>query len=854
MANLSLYLLGAPRVKLGENYIEVKPRKALALLIYLAVTADRHARDSLATLLWPNSDQRKARHALRSRLSELKLTLGADWIEMDQDLVSLRAGFWLDVSEFHHYLAEDANDPQHLVAAVELYRDYFLSGFTLPDCPEFDEWQFYQSESLQQSLSSALERLSALLSDQSDFEKAVSHARRRLALDPLHEPAHRQLMQLYARTGRYTAALRQYHLCHQVLDRELGVSPSPEITALYNDIRTRRPKSVDPHSPAWRPPRHNLPTQTSLFIGRESELADIKGLLLGEPACRLLSLIGPGGIGKTRLALAAAARIRDSFPDGVYFVSLVPVGKVELIVPTIAKALNFNFHGRTNPKELLLDYLRQKELLLVVDNFEHLLDGAHLLAEILRYAPGVTLLATSRERLNLQEEWVLEVRGLPFPDGDDRTSEVAATLHPTATSEALTSYSAVQLFMQRARQSETSFEPTADEMADIGRICRLVEGMPLALELSAPWIKVLNCQEIAGEIQRSLDFLTTSFQDMPERHRSLRVVFEQTWERLSTAERTVLKQLSVFRSGCTREAAELVTGATLPVLASLVDKALLRRTNLGRYEMHELLRQYTSARLDASGQCETAQEAHCFYFTTFLHHREADLKGRRQVAALNEIEADFDNVRAAWQWAVSCKKYEVVGLALESICLFCVMRNRYQGCLELLRLGREQLAPAAGERPHPIWGRILARAPSPARVFLEPLADVRARVEIALTIAREHGDQAEVAFCLWRLGVAVLSDSDNFSEALACCEQSLTLYQALDDRFYQAKLLDQAGIWCLRLNQSERGASSSEQVPSLHRDLGDKLASQIHSARWGGSPIIVANMPRAEASWQKDTF
>jgi tetratricopeptide (TPR) repeat protein len=405
--------------------------------------------------------------------------------------------------------------------------------------------------------------------------------------------------------------------------------------------------------------------------------------------------------------------------------------------------------------------------------------------------------------------------------------------------------------MQRARQSETSFDPSADEMADIGRICRLVEGMPLALELSAPWIKVINCQEIAGEIQRSLDFLTTSFQDVPERHRSLRVVFEQTWERLSTAERTVLKQLSVFRSGCTREAAELVTGATLPVLASLVDKALLRRTNLGRYEMHELLRQYTSGRLEASGQCETAQEAHCFYFTNFLHHREADLKGRRQVAALNEIESDFDNVRAAWQWAVSCKKYEVVGRALESICLFCVMRNRYQGCLELLRLGQEQLAPAAGERPHPIWGRILARAPSPARVFLEPLADVRARVEIALTIAREHGDQAEVAFCLWRLGVAVLSDSDNFSEALACCEQSLTLYQALDDRFYQAKLLDQAGIWCLRLNQSERGARLIQQGASLHRDLGDKIGLSNSLGSLGWIAYHCGQYAEAEANWQE---
>jgi predicted ATPase len=271
-------------------------------------------------------------------------------------------------------------------------------------------------------------------------------------------------------------------------------------------------------------------------------------------------------------------------------------------------------------------------------------------------------------------------------------------------------YSAVELFTQRARQVDARFAPSAADLAAIARICRLVEGLPLAIELAAPWIRTLSCREIAAEIEQNLDFLTTSLRNVPRRHRSLRAVFEQTWQKLSPEEQEVLQQLSVFRGGCTREAAQQVTGAQLPLLASLVDRALLRRTNTGRYLLHELLRQYTGAKLELAGREEAARAAHCLYYADFLHQREADVKGRRQAAALDEIEADFDNVRVAWGWATSRQDYEAVARALESLYWYCVMRNRYQELLELLRAGREQLAPAAGERPHLVWGWVLARA------------------------------------------------------------------------------------------------------------------------------------------------
>jgi predicted ATPase len=297
--------------------------------------------------------------------------------------------------------------------------------------------------------------------------------------------------------------------------------------------------------------------------------------------------VGPGGIGKTRLALAAMAKLREAFADGVHLVSLAPVGEAADIVPTIANALGLAFFGSAAPIEQLLSYLAPKQLLLVVDNFEHLLEEAALLSDILARAPQVTLLATSRERLKLREEWVYAVPGLALPPaGNELTLDWAR-------------YSAVELFTQRARQTAGDFAPTGAEMDALIRICRLVEGMPLALELAAPWTRTLSCHEIADEIQYSLDFLSTPLRNVPERHRSIGVVFEQTWQRLPAEERSVLQRLSVFRGGCTRTAAEAVAGATLPVLSSLQDKALVRRTPLGRYELHELIRQFAGAQLQA---------------------------------------------------------------------------------------------------------------------------------------------------------------------------------------------------------------------------------------------------------------
>jgi predicted ATPase len=325
---------------------------------------------------------------------------------------------------------------------------------------------------------------------------------------------------------------------------------------------------------------HNLPHAAAPFVNRVSEIAEITDRL-NDPSCRLLTLVGPGGIGKTRLAMPVAANCAEQFDDGVYFVPLHSVDSPDFILSAIIDVVSPQSRSGGDLKHQFLQYLREKALLLVLDNFEHLLDGADLLTEILEAAPDVKLLVTSREALNLQEEWRYSVTGLQYP-------ETTAAEQPGA-------YSAVQLFVERARQVRGDLS-LADEQAAVVRVCRLVEGMPLALELAAVWSRALHTNEIATEIQRSLDFLSTSLRNVPQRHQSMPAVFEQTWRRLTDEEQLVFRALSVFRSGFRREAAEAVAGVSMRVLSNLMDKSLLTREPNGRYQIHELLRQYAQTR------------------------------------------------------------------------------------------------------------------------------------------------------------------------------------------------------------------------------------------------------------------
>ncbi|MGD9100534.1 MAG: BTAD domain-containing putative transcriptional regulator [Anaerolineae bacterium] len=507
MNRLAISLLGPLRVTLdGKPATPFEADTARALLAYLAThTEAPQRRETLAGLLWPEQPEPEALANLRQALKRLRGAIGdrdADppFLHVSRKSIQFNpaSDYWLDVAAFgdaiaasqehrHRCLEACRSCMRRLAEAIEVYRGDFLAGFSLPSVP-FEEWLLVQRERLHRQTLDALSHLAAYHERRGEWELAGRHARRQVELEPWRESAQRGLMRALALSGERGAALAQYEVCCRTLAEELGVEPEEETTALYE--RIRQGDELESLSPV---PPCNLPTYLTPFVGREAVLAEIEERL-GDPDCRLLSLVGPGGSGKTRLAVEAGAAQVAAFENGAFFVRLAPLGSVEAIVPTVARALGFSFYAseggarQVEPRQQLLDYVRQKSLLLIMDNFEHLLDGVDLVTDILKTAPDVSILATSRARLNVQGEQLFPVAGMDVPD-EEMLEEATQS---TRSARDATQYSAVKLFLSSARRVQPDFELTSDNLADVARICRLVQGMPLGILLAAGWVEMLT--------------------------------------------------------------------------------------------------------------------------------------------------------------------------------------------------------------------------------------------------------------------------------------------------------------------------------------------------------------------------
>jgi predicted ATPase/DNA-binding SARP family transcriptional activator len=682
MFRFALHLLGPPRLELNDEPVTINRLKVLGLLVYLAISPHPQRRDHLATLFWPGYESSSARGNLRRTLSDLNGTLDHHWLRVDGEQVSLahNDGFWTDVDEFHVCLASctthghpasevcpDCLDP--LRQAVDLYQDDFLTGFTLSDSPEFDDWQLFQSESLRREMTNALEKLARGLSAQNELEEATTFVRHWLTLDPLQESAHRQLMWLLAARGQRNAALAQYEACREILRSEIDIDPTAETTTLHEQIRSGEVKVVvQPQQEAPQRSRTNLPPAPQSFVGRLREIDEILNLLRDEPACQLLTLVGLGGIGKTSLTLQVLHRCTGAFADGICFVPLAEVTSRANLTTAIADALGLPLAG-AEPSIQIRNFLHNKKMLLFLDNFEQLLPagGADLLSDLIAGAGDVKILITARERLNLQQEWVFPLHGLRYPGDEWQPGDPAE------------SYEAVALFLSCARKVDVTFPLSDETIADVVDICRMLEGIPLAIVLAASWLRVMPIQDIAAEIESSLDFLTASLRDLPERHRSMNAVLQQSWRLLNREEQTLFSRLSVFRGGFERRAAESIADARLPLLASLVDKSLLRRNKSRRYEIHSLVRQFASEQLQRSPEeYQEIQHRHSNYFTHFLQQIKEELKGREDLHAAEKIRIDIENVRGAWQWAIDARDLEKLGRMAEALLLFYDIKSWFQ--------------------------------------------------------------------------------------------------------------------------------------------------------------------------------
>lgn len=517
-----------------------------------------------------------------------------------------------------------------------------------------------------------------------------------------------------------------------------------------------------------QPPRHNLPYQSTPFVGRNAELNAINSQIK-EPTCRLLSLIGVGGIGKTRLAIQTASGQLQYFNDGVYFVSLASISSSQFLVSSIGEALGISFYKQEDPKNQLLKALSQRALLLVMDNFEHLLDGANLLSEILAYAPRVKILVTSRERLNLQEEWLFQVEGMQFltPSEADRL----ASNH-----ESIEDVDAIQLFARQARRIQPSFSLTQREERDaVIRICQLMEGMPLGIELAATWLRAIPAGQIAERIAHDFDFLATSTRNVPERHRSIRTLFENSWNLLQPEEQQVLMKLSVFRGGFDLEAAQQVAGAFIAVLVRLIDKSLVRPERAGHYDMHELLRQYAYDKLLACDGAKTGHDAHFNYFLKLAQRVQPLLEQSEQGIWLQQLDREHDNFRAALQWAMDSGAIE-------------------QG----LRLG------AALGLFWFIQGYLLE-----GRSYLTALLSMNQSTNTPITARAEALNTA---------GMLARYQGD-YGQAFTLTNESLQIYRQLEDKQGLANSLANLGFVSLYHNHMEMARSLYEESLSLNRQL-----------------------------------
>jgi predicted ATPase/DNA-binding SARP family transcriptional activator len=657
---LTLELLGPPQLRLDNTPATTSRRAVIALLAYLAVSdvnhpGKRHTREALSTLFWPNYDQSKALSNLRHILWEVTKFIGEGWILAEHETIYLnpKADLALDVAQFRSLLsqASQQSDPAFriplLSAAHKLYRGDFLSGFSLKEASSFNDWVLEEGERLRRDFTLALESLVDDYYALNQPQAAIPHAQRLIALDPLNESGYRKLMHLYALTDQQPAAIQQYHSLEKLLRKELNVDPQPETRELYKKIRRGElmPASVEKKTAQIRtiPPKHNLPVHLTTFIGRERERDEISRLIARD---RLVTLIGPGGIGKTRLSLLTGQYLLDRYPDGVWFVPLESLGDEELVPQTIASSLGIVESPGLAIVETLVNILQSKTLLLILDNCEHVLEACAQLAEtLLKNCPSVKILATSRDVLRLEGEASYYVPPLAVPQNSN-----------TQSIEELASYESVQLFAQRAALVVASFEITKENVRTIVRICNRLDGIPLAIELAAARIDIFSLEEILNQLDHSFHLLVRNTRSLLPRHQTMRACIEWGWNLLTESERTFIRHLSVFPGGWTLAAARAIgVKDSLERTSALWKKSFVvvhQQSGYDtRYGFHEVIRSYAQEKLVEAGEEKTIRDRHLEYFLQFVRQFDRSPQGAHQAAWLERLFLERDNIRAALEWA-----------------------------------------------------------------------------------------------------------------------------------------------------------------------------------------------------------
>jgi len=863
--SLQITLFGYPAIQHDGSPLGIRRRKALALLAYLAASGTEHSRDSLATLLWPETESGQAFAFLRNALWILNKTPVADWLSVTRHTIGLRHADTLEVDalSFRRLCAALSHETDiplsskelaSLTRAVSLYRHPFLHGFSIDDSPTFDDWVFSEGEALRQEYTRAARTLASHHEALQQYSEALDFARRITEAQPLNEEAHRLVMRLSALRGDRSAALAQYAACQGVLEAELGLSASEATSQLADSIRRGEIKT--PVRPALSPSdtTRSLPTYVTSFVGRNDEY-EAAVRLLRRSDTRIITVTGPGGCGKTRFAVEVARRYAVEFPGIVAFVPLAQVASPQFVPFAIADALDApsGEAQRAHPgsggdsafpfSEQLLRYLARRPMLLLLDNAEHLASCLHWMPTILQRIPDLKLLFTSRHQLQIPEERLLGLDGLGFPEAD--------------ASEGTSEYPAVSLFLQIALHAVPSFSPTRDDISAIARITRAVEGIPLGIELAAAWVRSLSCADIAEEVERNLDFLSTESPYTEKRHRSLRATFIHSWSLLPRDTRDAFRRLSVFPASYTQHAAADVLHVSLSQTATLVSRSLLRRLDSGRYVMPEVIKEYVAERLAAlPRERDQLLDRFAGYFLAYLADEESALKGPQQKEAMQRIHTELPNIRAAWHHA--SERHDIASLSQAAMSLFIYydMGGHLAEAREILRSSTMALRFATAPEERKMYAYSLGfhawfnryQNPGEAEADIQEalhllqestvsreyafltlldsfmrqstLPNIQERVRKAAAFLEDGGSAWELAVAREVQAYIAYETDPSSPRSLELAEESARLRTTLGDLWGQSMAHFALGTLCQRMEKFDRARSAIERSLELRRALG----------------------------------
>jgi predicted ATPase/DNA-binding SARP family transcriptional activator len=868
MDKLEIYTLGGVQIlHAGEPVAGLSTRKAEALLIYLASTRRQQPREVLADLLWDERTQSQAMGNLRGVLTNLRQVLGDTLlITRDQAGINPEVDVWLDATELEDRLAAvrkqgnlSADTAHQAAAALELYKGEFLQGFSVFDCRGFEDWSVRERERLHHLVVDELSELINFEIEQKEYQPGMAYAARLLELDTLMESAYRQMMTLLAFSGQRVAALNQYEACQKLLRDELGVEPEEETRGLYEQIRAGKPlvreesvltvetaslKKVQTH-------RHNLPVQPTSFIGREREMDEIKKLLAGT---HLLTLTGIGGTGKTRLALQVAVDLIDEFPNGVWLVELAALRDPALLEQTIITVLGVHGQPERSLSDLLVNYMQDKHLLLILDNCEHVVEASAQLADLLlRTAPNMKILATSRVHMNLSGETTYSVPPLSLPD-----------LHRATPTPALVQCEAVCLFIERATAAQPSFSLTNENAPAVAQICTHLDGIPLAIELAVARIHHLSPEQISARLGDRFNLLTGGTRTALPRQQTLRAAMDWSYDLLSESERNLFNRLAVFAGSFSLEAVESICaneGTSIPpgtrissylvidMLGALVDHSLvsvLERNGEKRYSLLETVRQYALEKLQAVNELATLQDKHLAYYLGLAQEgKPHSIAG--EPTWTDRFEAEYDNYRATMEYAIVSHP-EAAILLLDSLGYFIdyTGRNREAYCWAM-----DILAIADTWAPCVLRAKALMLASWHADIISvnrSEYLNAYQMGEASLQMARETMDKNQINDSILNLQALNYHDN-NWLQMQHYAEQHLVISRELGDKLGIASALWAMGESIAEGGDHQTGRMYLEQSLEMGRQMGSSNTIAFDLESLGRIAFLEGDKTRAKACY-----